>query len=301
MKRVKINRRLKILLVLLAVSLISLLVVAYQPCQITLNPERLAGSLAPRYKYFSQLDGSPVINESDQVPAVLGVMIDNFSDARPQYGLTEAMIVYEALAEGGITRFLAIFSEKQTVEMVGPVRSARPYYLDWLDEYGGAMYMHVGGSPEALELIDKYEVFDINEFYRGWYFWRSTNRTAPHNTYTSTELWGKAYDKYFEYHNEEDYDGWLFQKIENCIDECVNKIDVPIAPWNSYHAVWSFDKLTQKYIRFQGGEQMFEMDGKEIYADTVIVQMVNAKVTDEIGRKKLKRLVRVMFLFLEME
>ncbi|OGH59819.1 MAG: hypothetical protein A2725_02265 [Candidatus Magasanikbacteria bacterium RIFCSPHIGHO2_01_FULL_33_34] len=239
-------------------------------------------------EYMRKLDGICVEADRYIDQKLVAVMIENNLEAWPLSGLAEASIVYEAPVEGNIPRFMAIYAVDTVVDQVGPVRSARPYYLDWLDEYGGAMYMHVGGSPEALELIDKYEVFDINEFYRGWYFWRSTNRTAPHNTYTSTELWGKAYDKYFEYHNEEDYDGWLFQKIENCIDECVNKIDVPIAPWNSYHAVWSFDKLTQKYIRFQGGEQMFEMDGKEIYADTVIVQMVNAKVIDEIGRKEIE-------------
>ena len=76
------------------------------------------------------------------------VMIDNLAAARPQFGLSAASLVYEAPAEGGITRYLAIFSADQTSSQIGPVRSARAYFLNWAKELG-ATYVHVGGSPEA--------------------------------------------------------------------------------------------------------------------------------------------------------
>ncbi|HLD34640.1 MAG TPA: DUF3048 domain-containing protein [Patescibacteria group bacterium] len=296
MKRVKINRRLKILLVLLAVSLISLLVVAYQPCQITLNPEWLAGSLAPRYKYFSQLDGSPVINESDQAPAVLGVMIDNLSDARPQYGLTEAMIVYEALAEGGITRFLAIFSEKQTVEMVGPVRSARPYYLDWLAEYGDALYLHCGGSPAALKLIKERNIFDANEFYWGSYYWRSGYQSAPHNIFTNSAKWQAIYSDYGEIHRVS-WVGWGFRESPSADGEPIRAVSIKYGP--GYQVDWEYVKTEDQggyYRRFINQEVHRGFRGAEgpfpIEAQNVLLQYTETKVLDDVGRKEITAIGR---------
>ncbi len=238
-------------------------------------------------QYKRKLDGVCVEAERLTDPELVAVMIENNSDAWPLAGLAEANVVYEAPVEGNIPRFMAVYTLDNEVDQAGPVRSARPYYLDWVSEYGNAMYMHVGGSPDALNLIDQYDLFDLNEFYRGWYFWRSENRSAPHNTYTSTELWSDAFEKYSQYYDDVDYDGWLFEKTDECTEDCVNEITVPIASWNAYHAVWKFDTSTQKYTRFQGNNQMFEMDGKEILADTVIVQMVKAKVIDEVGRKEI--------------
>lgn len=242
----------------------------------------------PECDYMRKLDGVCVELEKDINPKLVAVMIENNLEAWPLSGLAEASIVYEAPVEGNIPRFMAIYTLDEKVDQVGPVRSARPYYLDWVSEYGNTMYVHVGGSPDALDLIDQYNLFGLNEFYRGWYFWRSSSRSAPHNTYTSADLWTKAYEKYFEYYDEEDYDGWVFDKIEKCTEDCISEIDIPIAPFNSYHAVWQFNTSTQKYIRYQGNKQMFEMDGKEIMADTVVVQIVKAKVIDEIGRKEIE-------------
>jgi len=237
--------------------------------------------------YKRKIDGTCVESERYTDSELVAVMIENNLEAWPLAGLAEASVVYEAPVEGDIPRFMAIYVLGEEVDQVGPVRSARPYYLDWVSEYGKIMFMHVGGSPDALDLVDEYNLFSINEFYRGWYFWRSEGRTAPHNTYTSTELWNKSYEKYSEYYDEKDYIGWQFEKIENCETDCVGEIDIPIASPSSYHAVWKFNTSTQKYTRFQGGEQAFEMDGKEIFADTVIVQMADVEVIDEIGRKEI--------------
>src|SRR3990167_9598544 len=81
------------------------------------------------------LDGVPVLLvDSDRFP--LAVMIENLVTIRPQAGLSAAGIVYEALAEGGITRFLAIYTTAEAIPTIGPIRSARTYYVDWAEEYG---------------------------------------------------------------------------------------------------------------------------------------------------------------------
>ncbi len=122
----------------------------------------------------------------------LTIMIDNHPDAAPQTGLNDADVVYEALAEGGITRFMAIFLS-QDPGTVGPVRSARPYYLEWARPFT-SLYVHCGGSWEAIDLLKEWGMLtDVDCFNGNMPFWRSSDRVLPHNLYTSTsELWKLA-------------------------------------------------------------------------------------------------------------
>jgi len=123
--------------------------------------------------YKRLIDGICVEYEKDVDPKLVAVMVENHVDARPQSGLSKARIVYEAPVEANYSRFMLIYPLGDDIDKIGPVRSARPYYLDWLAEYDNIMYMHVGGSPDALDIISERGLFDLNEFYRGWYYWRS--------------------------------------------------------------------------------------------------------------------------------
>lgn len=115
----------------------------------------------------------------------IAVVVENHPDARPQSGLSQASMVIETLAEGGITRFLAIFQEEDVPE-IGPVRSARPYFVDWAFGYK-ALFAHVGGNSNALSMIRSLKVYDLNQFSFGSFFWRDRTRYAPHNVYTTTD------------------------------------------------------------------------------------------------------------------
>ncbi|MDL2362773.1 MAG: DUF3048 domain-containing protein [Patescibacteria group bacterium] len=130
----------------------------------------------------STLSGLPVDASVNQ-RHVTGVMIENSLAARPQSGLSQASVVFEAIAEGGITRFLALFQDT-TPEDVGPIRSARPYYEQWALGFDAA-YAHVGGSPAALANIKEWGVKDLDQFANGGSYHRITSRPAPHNVYTS--------------------------------------------------------------------------------------------------------------------
>ncbi len=116
----------------------------------------------------------------------IAVMIDDLGPARPQSGLSSASIVFQAPAEGGIPRYMAIFSDSVPSD-VGPVRSSRYYFIAWASEYK-AMYVHAGGSPQALAALraqgNGQLVYNADEFRYGPYF-RRTNRPAPHNLYTT--------------------------------------------------------------------------------------------------------------------
>ncbi|GKU26100.1 DUF3048 domain-containing protein [Clostridium folliculivorans] len=122
--------------------------------------------------------------EKSNIPFM--AIIENSKDARPQSGLSEADIVFETMAEGGIPRFIALF-HKNTPKQIGPIRSARPYFLSIAEEYN-LPFAHCGGSAEALLTIKTNpDIKSINEIVNGSYFYRDNSRKAPHNLYTSAD------------------------------------------------------------------------------------------------------------------
>jgi hypothetical protein len=118
---------------------------------------------------------------------VIAVMIDDQFMARPQSGFNSASIVWQAPAEGGIPRYMLLFQDTIPAS-VGPVRSAREYYIEWAAEWK-AMYVHAGGSPQAKDTLAARGhggwVYNADEFrWGGRFLWRTKDRVAPHNVYT---------------------------------------------------------------------------------------------------------------------
>jgi hypothetical protein len=148
------------------------------------TPKQTTKKVAPKpTPIYSTLTGLPVTDASVNQKPVTGVMIENSTDARPQSGLDSAGVVFEAIAEGGITRFLALYQDTAP-DYLGPVRSVRPYYIEWGLGFDAAI-AHVGGSPEALQDMKSWNVKDLDQFYNGAYYHRISSRAAPHNVYTS--------------------------------------------------------------------------------------------------------------------
>jgi hypothetical protein len=116
----------------------------------------------------------------------VAVMVDDHWDARPQSGFTEASVVWQAPAEGGIPRYMMVFAEGNP-KSVGPIRSARLYFVQWASEWK-AVYVHVGGSPQAMALLrakgQGQLVYDADQYRWGAYLWRTKDRVSPHNVYT---------------------------------------------------------------------------------------------------------------------
>ncbi len=238
-------------------------------------------------KNMRHLDGLCLEKGQDQYVPLVAVMIENHVDSRPQSGLIEASVVYEAPVEANYSRFLALYPLESDVEKAGPVRSSRPYFLDWVQEYGKPLYMHVGGSPDALDKIKVAGVLSINEMTKGWFFWRDKIRYAPHNTYTSSKLWQEVYKDYEEKVIYDEFTPWAFDnKSDNCEDSCVNQIDVTfLAP--NYTVTWEYNKELVQYERKQGKVFHTDLEGRLIVADTIIVQHVSSRVLDAIGRQEI--------------
>ncbi|MDF2881920.1 MAG: hypothetical protein K0R54_2477 [Clostridiaceae bacterium] len=135
-------------------------------------------------KYISKFTGEEISKEiSNKAPFM--AIIENSKDARPQSGLINADIVFETMAEGGIPRFIAIY-QKEASNKIGPIRSARPYFIDLTKEYN-LPFAHCGGSEEAIMSIKSENLMSLDEMSHGNFYWRDKARKAPHNLYTSSE------------------------------------------------------------------------------------------------------------------
>lgn len=225
----------------------------------------------------------------------LGVMIENHEDARPQSGLSGADAVYEAVAEGGITRFLSIFYCKDAGQ-IGPVRSARTYFLDFISEYGASpLYTHVGGAntpgpANALGQIEDYGwagYNDVNQFSVGFpTFWRDYDRlghetATEHTMYSTTKkLWdlaktrgltnvdkkGESWDTKFVSYSFND---------EVALSQRGSNQTIHIEFWKDYSAYfveWAYNKDTNLYLRSNGGKPHIDRDNnKQLTTKNIIV------------------------------
>jgi len=212
----------------------------------------------------------------------LSIMVENSEGARPQSGLDKANIVYEALAEGGITRFLAIYYD-QDAEEVGPIRSARPYFVSKSLEHQ-AIYVHVGGSEEAYNFIKEEKIDDINEFVDFQPFWRSTDRKPPHNLYTSTIKLRKEANKlgYIEMIKKQEYQ-FEISRNEKLTGRETDSI---VIPYNSIYTVsYKYQPESMKYLRFINGEPHIDAKTKkQLAVDNILIQFAGTKIIDEEGR-----------------
>jgi hypothetical protein len=214
------------------------------------------------------------------------VMIDNHIDARPPAGLAKANLVIEAEAEGGITRYLAFFASGEKIKKIGPVRSARPYFVDWARELD-ALYVHVGGSPAALAKMARENILHINEFYQGEYFWRDPKRARPHNVFTSSD----NLEKYLRDKNispTANFFPWPF-KDDIKLESRPASGTIAIGYWQAgYEVRWEYNHQNNNYLRYVGG-QIFEDDsGEQITAKNIVIQYLPAKIIDEEKRLEMK-------------
>ncbi|MBI2596042.1 DUF3048 domain-containing protein [Candidatus Daviesbacteria bacterium] len=233
----------------------------------------------------------------------LAVMIENHVEARPQSGLTSADIIYEVVAEGGITRFMAVYLCNLADIQIGPVRSARTYFLDWLSEYD-ALYAHVGGAnctggpaapgcqngapADALGQIITYKIKDLNQFSIGFpTFWRDYQRlghavATEHTMYSTTQkLWEIGAKKGWTATDsaglkwENKFTPWKFKDADNK-SGLTTKIDVTF--WenqNDYKVAWNYDSACNCYKRKNGGVDHTDFNNKKQLSPTnVVVQFI---------------------------
>lgn len=216
----------------------------------------------------------------------VSIMLDNHPSARWQAGIFKAEVVYECEVEYPYTRYMAVFM-CEAPEHIGPVRSARPYYLRYALEYD-SMYVHVGGSQEALGTIVDYNMADLDGLTSGE-FWRyyKTGKEIPNNMYTAMENIRSA-QSYLKYRQSGDFEGFKFNEelagLDSLYGDAVDCIDLKIIYNKSYAVDYEYSS-DGDYKRYVNGErQLDEYYEEKINAANIIIQKVNKEVVDNYGR-----------------
>ena len=227
-------------------------------------------------RYYSPLTGMETTAEKT-LRNVIGVMIENSPESRPQAGLTEAGIVYEAVAEGGITRFLALYQEADP-ELLCPVRSVRSYFLEWSVAYGASI-AHVGGSGDALVMLSTGDYgADLDQSYHPTYFWREPTRYAPHDVCTTiTNL--RNLEKLVGA-KEHDFTPFARKDSKAVEEPNATNINIPVAT-GPFNVDYKYDSETNKYLRYQGGEPHMDQTKGQIAPDVVIALDVNISLRND--------------------
>lgn len=225
----------------------------------------------------------------------LAIIIENYApDSRPQSGLSQASTVIETLAEGGITRFMAIYLEKDA-NRVGPVRSTRMYFDNWAAAFH-AILAHVGGNDDAQAMLWHLpKVFNIDE--NRWevsltdtgtnLFWRSSDRVAPHNMYVNT-----ATLRGYAIKNQQD---WAYtnasfpHKAPAPLKQRGHATTIDISfqdplnphPDSDYAVQYQYNRASNTYLRFMGGQPHVDVaNGKPIAPSNVIIMRTGQAVPD---------------------
>ena len=221
----------------------------------------------------SALTGLLVTPEAAQRHPI-AVMIDDLAPARPQSGFNSAAIVWQAPAEGGIPRYMLIFQD-QIPAAVGPVRSAREYYIEWAAEWN-CLYVHHGGSPQAIETLLRKGggqwVYNADGFrWSPKYLWRIKTRLAPHNVYTDGEHLRSLADRLGA------ADGpltpvWSFAADA---DPSLRPVGGTITVSYPYESItYRYDALTNRYVRYINNSkkpQVDAVDGSIVAPANVVV------------------------------
>lgn len=215
----------------------------------------------------STLTGLPIADAAINQRPVTAVMIENSPDARPQSGLNQAGVVFEAIAEGGITRFLTLFQDTEP-DYIGPVRSVRPYYVQWLAGFDAAV-AHVGGSGDALAMLKNGDAKDLDQFYNPGPYHRISERYAPHNMYSSVvalrELQQqKGYTS--------TYSGFVRKPEAKSAAPTATTIDFNISA-ATYNPHYEYDGATNTYKRFEGGQPHIDQKSGQQLAPKVVVAL----------------------------
>ena len=225
---------------------------------------------------------APTVPEGTGVMRPLAVMIENHNQSRPQSGLDQADVVYEMPVEGGITRFMAIFTRLPGV--LGPVRSCREYFVDRALEID-ALYVHCGGSPLGYAYISKRKINSIDEIAHGKPFFREKTRKAPHNLYS------RGKDLY-DYMSEKISMRLASQPVMLIYGTGTAQLssDPVFSAKIRYHGNYSLEIKYEDgaYQRYMNDILHVDRDtGKPLRASAVVIQVAAMKTVDAVGRQEI--------------
>lgn len=241
----------------------------------------------------SPLSGLPMKEDLSNRRSV-GIMISNISYALPQSGIESADIIYETLAEGGVTRLFAVFHEFQN-EKIGPIRSCRHYFLDFALDHD-AVYFHAGQSPQGQLAIQNLKISAVNSisYLSLIAFYLDPNRKAPHSTYTGYErvMEGWKRKEYRTEPNKETGRKLNFSQDKEILLEngkTVYHLKLPYSYIDTPY--FTYDREKGEYLRFQFGKPHIDVEtGNQLHFTNIILQVTDIWHIpgDDAGRLDMK-------------
>jgi hypothetical protein len=235
----------------------------------------------PEIKYYSPLTGNLVVDEASTKQPVTAIMIENSPDARPQSGLKDSGVVFEAIAEGGITRFLVMYQQEKP-QLIGPVRSIRLYDVDWVAAFNASIG-HVGGSARGLAEVHSGSYRDIDQFFNSATYWRATDRYAPHNVYTSFAKLDALNAK--KGYTSSNFTG--FPRVDGQPSTTPDATQIAITISSSlYNSTYTYDKTTNTYLRSQAGAPHLDRESGQITPSVIIAMRVDESTVFEDGNRE---------------
>jgi hypothetical protein len=241
-------------------------------CKREIKTSEVSAKAKPAVKptYYCPLDGTRVEEKLSKRP--VAVMVENLESIRPQSGLSQACLVIEALAEGGITRFMAVYGHHEPRE-VGPVRSARTHYVAIAKGFD-ALYAHCGASTYAEEAIRNWNVLDFDQFRYPQGFWRVSSRPRPHNLFTDVgRIRRVAAESGLEIEGE--MQGWSF-KADLSLAQRPEGQTISISfSSGAYQVEYTYDRAQNSYLRRNGGQAHLDgLNSEQLAPKNVIVLFV---------------------------
>ncbi len=227
---------------------------------------------------------NPLTGEGGYDEALLGnrpvmVVVENHPQARPQWGLTSSDIVFEMVAEGGITRMILMFADSSLLpDKIGPVRSARHYFLDLAEGYD-AIFTHFGQSTYAKTQLANHDIDNINGYVDGSYFSRDRSRNvdSEHTAYTTKEWVLKAIEnKEYRTTLKEGYDNaFSFNVDGNRVLEDGSCVTATVSFSSSYTYTLNYDKQENVYYSSLNGNPFVSSDGTQQNFQNIVILYTN--------------------------
>ena len=236
-----------------------------------------------------------IIDESSNSRAI-AVMINNNHQAWPHAGLDKSYINYEIIAEGGITRIMALYKDQKDVEKIGSVRSSRPYFLDYVLE-NDAIYIHWGGSNDAYNDISSLGIDHIDGMdYEGKYFFRdkSLDKAYEHTGFTKMSMINDGIKNLNikTTTNKRNLLNYSVDEINFNDKENAIKADEVVIPYSSYHTTsYKYDETNKVYLRYMSDTPHVDsITNNQYTAKNIITYKLENYSYDSYGRQKLENI-----------
>lgn len=281
MANFKKNRLMKTLSL---ISALTLIVTAFTGCggkeeEPTTTEPTTVITTEPPVVYRNPLTGEAGYNEELIGNRPVMVVVENHPQSRPQWGLTSSDIVFEMVAEGGITRMILMYADASRLpDKIGPVRSTRHYFLDLAEGYD-AIFTHFGQSTYAKQQLQNHDIDNINGYFDGSYFSRDKSRNvdSEHTAYTTKEWVTKAIaDKEYRTTLKDGYtDAFSFNIDGNEVLKDGSCVTATVSFSSSYTYTLDYDKQENVYYSSLNGNPFMDSNGTQQNFENIVILYTN--------------------------